>query len=274
MLVRPRHFGAALLLGVALLGAPSAGAKPVGAPVATGAVQVTGDPAVVRAHTSPQVARNPKTGELVVVEGDIRGSRRCTVHLSVDDGQSWADGGDPLLAPYSDCSFHADWGPYATLAFDNEGVLYMAIEASDPKLFDRVRNEAPRHIFLARSDDSGRTWTTTMAFQASETDPDKGVNKGATVAVDLKNPQHVYLGWRQGTFGAPTTKEKLKTQVAASADGGRTWAPPIEVSDERGGDFPWLTVTPDGVLQARTASATSTSRRTTVEAGRPEAIPW
>lgn len=253
MRVGPTGHSAAVLLAAGLvMVAPSAWAQTAGQPTVTGAVQVTRDPAAVRAHTSPQIARNPKTGELVLVEGDVRGTRRCTVHVSADNGQSWSPGGDPLLAPFTDCSFHADWGPYATLAFDNEGLLYMAIEASDPKFFDRARNEAPRHIFLARSGDSGRTWTTTMAFQAVDADPDKGVNKGATVAVDLKDPRHVYLGWRQGTFGTPTTKEKLRTQVAASADGGRTWSPPVELTDERGGDFPWLTVTPDGVLHVVT----------------------
>ena len=219
------------------------------APVVTQAVQVTADPIPVRAHTSPQLARNPKTGELVIVEGDIRGSRQCNVHVSIDDGRSWQVGGQPLKAPYTDCSFHADWGPYATMAFDPSGRLLMAIEASDPKFFDQTRNDAPRHIFVAASEDSGRSWTTTMVFKAPEGDGNKGVNKGATIAVDQKNPQYLYIGWRQGLQAAT---EKLKTQIAASADGGRTWAPPVEVSDTRGGDFPWLTVTPDGVLHMAT----------------------
>ena len=218
-------------------------------PVVTAAVQVTGDPQMVRAHTSPQAARNPKTGELVIVEGDIRGSRQCSVHISSDDGRSWRPGGQPLEPPFTDCSFHADWGPYATLAFDKDGVLLMAIEASDPKYFVQTRNDAPRHIFMARSTDSGRTWSTARIFEAPENDGNKGVNKGATVAVDPKDPRYVYVGWRQGLQGGP---EKLKTQIAASADGGRTFAPPVEVSDSRGGDFPWMTVTPDGVLHAAT----------------------
>jgi len=108
---------AASLLG----GAAPGGAAQTTRSVVTDAVQVTPDPSVVRAHTSPQMARNPKNGELVVVEGDIRGSRKCTVHVSVDDGRSWFEGGDPLLPPDTDCSFHADWGPYATLAFDKNG---------------------------------------------------------------------------------------------------------------------------------------------------------
>jgi hypothetical protein len=204
---------------------------------------------VIRAHTSPQLARNPKTGELVIVEGDIRGSRKCTAHLSADDGRTWAPGGDPLKEPFTDCSFHADWGPYATMAFDNEGVLYMAIEASDPTFFNLSRNDAPRHIFLSRSEDSGRTWQTSQVFEAPEGNGNLGTNKGATVAVDLENPRYVYVGWRQGL---QNSTEKLKTHVAASSDGGRTWGRPVEVTDSRGGDFPWMTVTPDGVLHVAT----------------------
>jgi len=244
-----RPFVVLLLLALgALIGVAPAGGQPLGAPVVTDAVQVTPDPAVVRAHTSPQMARNPKTGELVMVEGDIRGSRQCTVHISADDGRSWFEGGKVLEAPFTDCSFHADWGPYATLAFDKNGVLDVAIEASDPAVFANSRNDAPRHIFLARSTDSGRTFTVTTAFKATDPNPNKAVNKGATIAVDPTNPKNIYIGWRQGTFGGPAATEKLKTMVAASTDGGTTWGAPTDITDEHGGDFPWLTVTSDGVL--------------------------
>jgi hypothetical protein len=235
---------AASLLGGAAPGGAAQGARPV----VTDAVQVTPDPSIVRAHTSPQMARNPKNGELVVVEGDIRGSRKCTVHISVDDGRSWFEGGDPLLPPDTDCSFHADWGPYATLAFDKNGVLNMAIEASDPAVFASTRNDAPRDIFLARSTDSGRTFTTTQVLKAEAGNPNKGINKGATIAVDPKDPKNIYIGWRQGAFGSPAATEKLKTMVAASTDAGKTWSPAVDITDEHGGDFPWLTVTGDGVL--------------------------
>lgn len=234
-------------------------------PVVTAAVQVTADPSVVRAHTSPQLARNPVTGELVIVEGDIRGSRACAVHLSVDDGRSWAPGGEPLRPPYTDCSYHAEWGPYATMDFDDDGVLYMAIEASDPALFEQGRNNIPRHIFLARSPDSGRTFETFTVFEAPGDDPTVDINKGATVAVDPAEPNHVYIGWRQGSFGGPG---KLRTMVAASSDGGRTWGEPVDVSAEAGGDFPWMTVTPDGVLHVVTWTRVFPSP----EAGEPNPV--
>lgn len=239
-------------IGVLPLLAGGAGAQDAGPrPAVTNAVQVTGNPAVVRGHASPQIARNPSTGELVVVEAEVRGTRECSVHISADDGRSWRPGAQPLEPPFTDCSYRSDWGPFATVAFDRSGTLLLALAASDPAFYERPRDDIPRHVFLARSSDSGRSWQTTMVYKAPDGDPKNGVNKGTAVAVDPKDPRNVYVGWRQGTFSA-TAPEKLKTQVAASTDGGRTFGPPVEVTDARGGDFPWLTVTPDGVLHAVT----------------------
>jgi len=75
------------LLGVVALGLAAAG--PAAGLSATGAVQVTNDPAPLRSHSSPQIAVNPKTGDLVTVESDVRGNRACAVHLSTDGGRSW-----------------------------------------------------------------------------------------------------------------------------------------------------------------------------------------
>ncbi|MCA1709349.1 MAG: hypothetical protein LC808_41160, partial [Actinobacteria bacterium] len=92
----------------------------------TAAVQVTSNPAQIRAHSSPQIARNPTNGELVIVEADIRGDEACTVHISVDDGRTWLRGGDPMKKPATDCTLHADYGPYVATAFTRSGVLYLA----------------------------------------------------------------------------------------------------------------------------------------------------
>jgi hypothetical protein len=231
---------------VAVVLAINAGAA--GAQLApTAAVQVTNDPAPLRSHSSPQIAVNPKTGELVTVESDVRGSRACAVHLSTDGGRSWFAGGDPMVKPFNDCGFYAEYGPLADMAFDKDGTLYMAFVASD--FLNRIRNSTPRHVYLARSTDSGRTFTTTRVFEAPDGNQDRGLNKGALVAVDPVNPQRVYVGWRQGVF-APDAKEKLKTDVAASAYGGRTFGPPVDLSDDRGADFPGIAVDKDGVVHA------------------------
>lgn len=237
-----RLFFVLVAVGLAV-GAASAGAQTV----ATAAVQVTNDPAALRSHSSPQIAVNPKTGDLVTVESDVRGSRACAVHISTDGGRSWFAGGDPMVKPFDDCGFYAEYGPLATEAFSKEGTLYVAFVASD--FLSRARNDTPRHVFLARSTDSGRTFTTTRVYEAPDGNPDLGLNKGAMLAIDPTDPQRIYVGWRQGVNSADA-KEKLKSNVAASSDGGRTFGPPVDLTDARGADFPALAVDKAGTVHA------------------------
>lgn len=216
-------------------------------PAVTGAVQVTANPAPVRAHSSPQMVLNPVTGELVVVESDVRTDRACRVHISLDQGRSWRPGGSPMVDPFNDCGFYAEYGPYATAAFGRDGTLYVAFVASD--LLPRARNDVPRHVFLARSTDSGRSFETARVFDAPDGNMQRGLNKGPMLAVDPRDPAKVYVGWRQGVFTATAT-EKLKTNVAASHDGGRSFEPPVEISDSRGGDYPGIAVDDNGTVHA------------------------
>ena len=232
-------------ISVAVATSPSGAQESSSRPAVTAAVQVTGNPAPVRFHNTPQIARNPTNGELVVVESDVRGTRKCAVHVSTDEGRTWAAGGDPMVEPVTDCGFYGEYGPYATLAFGKNGDLYIAFVASE--FLNRARNDIPRHVFLARSTDSGRTFDTTRVFDAPDGNPDQGLNKGPMLAVDPNAPERVYVGWRQGIFAA-NAKEKLKTTIAASSDGGRTFGRPMEVTDERGGDYPGLAVDGEGTV--------------------------
>jgi hypothetical protein len=199
-----------------------------------------------RADIDPQIARDPKNGALVDVEASLRGPRDCVVHISFDGGQSWTTGGKPLVAPDTDCTSNSEYGPYFSLAFDRNGVLDIAIEASDPAKVQDVRNDAPRSIYLARSSDDGLTFVTTKVFQGVTGDTNRSENKGTTMAVDPSDPNRIYVGWRQGAFGA-TAPMKLRPTIASTADGGKTWIT-ADVSDARGGDYPHIAVTSDGVV--------------------------
>ncbi|MDP8960209.1 MAG: glycoside hydrolase, partial [Actinomycetota bacterium] len=250
-----------VVLGVALLAlAPS---SPGGAellPVVTNAVQVTANPDAVRAHSSPQIAVNPTNGELVVVEADVRGDHRCDIHISADAGRTWFPGGDPMMEPFTECSRVVINGPYATLTFDRDGVLYLAFRASDPKWSNpHPPPSIPRHVFLARSKNGGRSFETTMVYQgplqAAESAgelPQSGHNDRAMVAVDAADPSHVYVSWYQPGWGGV----KSLSLVAVSTDGGRTFGEPTDISGERGGTQPRLAVGPDGTLHAAFAAST------------------
>lgn len=259
-----RRVGSGLVLaGVAaailVLTVPGgAGAQLV--PVVGNAVQVTANPSPVRAHSSPQIAVNPTNGELVVVEADIRGDHRCDVHLSTNAGRTWFPGGDPMMEPYTECSRVVINGPYATLAFDPDGVLYVAFRASDPKWSNpHPPPTIPRHVFLARSEDGGRSFETTMVYEgpneAAEVAgdlPQEGHNERAMVAVDPADPSNVYVGWYQPGWGGV----KPRSYVAVSDDGGRTFGEPTDISDDRGGTQPRLAVGPDGTVHAALGAST------------------
>ncbi len=240
--------GGALTIGLtmvlAILPAPSA--LPAESSAVKAAVQVTNDVDPLRAHSSPQIAVNPTNGELVIVEANVRGDRACTTHISVDDGRSWSRGGELMQEPYLDCTLGAEYGPYATLGFSDDGTLYIAFVGSE--FLERARDDTPRHIFVARSEDGGRSFSTSMAFEAPDGNPDIGFNKGPVVGVHPTDSSKVYVGWRQGVFR--NAEEKQKSNVAASDDGGRTFAPPVDLTDERGGDYPGLAVDGDGNVHA------------------------
>lgn len=245
----------AILLCAGVLGLASSAAAGTDAasssrqPVVTSAVQVTTNPNPSRAHSSPQMAVNPTTGELVVVESEVRHDYACRVHLSTDDGRSWFVGGDPMLEPWTECSRKAINGPYATLTFDPDGVLYIAFFASNPQY--ATAENLPIHIFLARSEDGGRTFETSFVFKAPEpVEKDEGLhnNDRPMVAVDQQDPSNVYVAWMGR--GAGDADKSTKALIAASHDGGRTFGEPVDITDERGGYQPRLAVTADGTVHA------------------------
>ena len=223
----------------------------------TAAVQVTGNPNPVRNYSSPLIARNPKNGQLAIASVDTRGTRECVVHLSSDEGRSWTPGGRLMTPPFTDCSIGAEWGSYFSVFYDRKGTLYVPFAANDPALktaprpveTEDERDYIPRHVFLARSTDGGKTFRTSMVYRTVEGKPDN-YSKGVVGAVDPKDPKYIYVGWRQGAFSSE--KQKLLNHVAVSRDGGKTFSPPVDISPPGGADHPALAVDRHGVVHAAT----------------------
>jgi hypothetical protein len=226
-------------------------------PAVMAAVQVTQSLDPGRAHSTPQIARNPVTGELVIGSAEVRTKKTCDIHISTDDGRTWFEGGSPMTKPFTDCSLQATNGPYITLQFTPDGTLFAGFFGSDPKYTTELnRNDIPRHIFVARSSDSGRTWSTSMAFEGKEGEPGIGGSRRAQLSVDNNNPQHVYVGWQRGGFSAPAPGAARKGMISVSHDGGRNFGPPQELSDARGGGQPRTAVDSKGVVHAIWAADT------------------
>jgi hypothetical protein len=232
---------------LALASAPPvpAAAKPV-PPVVTAAVQISQDPNPARAHAMAQITRNPKTGTLIVADSDARIRRTVDVYRSTNVGASWQPAGDPMLKPWTDSSGDPDANVNHTLAYDKNGVLYIAFQANDPKFSQLARKDRPRHIFLARSTDDGLTFSTVKVWDAPEApEADRGLkrNNRPWVAVDPTNPKYVYVSWMQWHIDDQPTASGNKALIAASSDGGRTFGKPFSL---REGD-------PQGSYEARPA---------------------
>lgn len=228
----------------ALAVSPASGQEDPDRPSVGAAVQVTSNPDPARAHSSPQIAVNPTNGELVIAEGEVRNTKACRFHLSVDKGRSWFPGGEASLEPFTDCTLQATNGHYVSMQFDNDGVLWAAFFASDPALTRTTnRDDIPRHLFLGRSPDSGRSWETTMAYEGPD-EPGTGGSRRAMIAVDQADAGNIYIGWQKGRAGSG---EPRKAMLSVSNDGGQSFAPPIEMSDGRGGSQPRPAVDGDGV---------------------------
>ncbi len=237
----------AMFAALFVLIAVPAGAQDESKAIVTDAIQVTDNPAWVRGHSSPTIALNPKNGDLVIVETEVYSGFGINVHLSGNGGRTWARGGDPMQKPYTWNSDYAINGPYFTSVFDKNGVLYVAFTAANPANSDLNRADRPRPVFLAKSTDSGRTFTTSMVYQADSGNPRSINNRRAMVTVDPKNPANVYVAWIQSSTG-----EKSRGMIAASSDGGRTFRDHQDLAEAEptGGYQPRPAVGPDGVVHA------------------------
>ncbi|MGH9222731.1 MAG: sialidase family protein [Acidimicrobiales bacterium] len=262
-MARPLTRAVALLLPLAALSACTASSAQTtiatgDAPAVTGAVQVNGDPGVVRAHMTPLIARNPTNGELVIAEVDGRSAtRECNVYLSVDDGRSWFKGGGFMVKPFTDCSIGAEYGATAVPFFDAEGVLYVAFAANDPaRLLDSsrpistadLREDIPRNAYLARSADGGRTFTTNLVAAGKEGSTQTAYFSAPSGAIDPTDPRYIYVGWGQGDWSNQT--DPIRAMVSASSDGGKTWSAPVDVADRKGADYSSITVGSKGTVHA------------------------
>ena len=253
MTVRPGRWswaalGAAVTVMVTLTVSGRPATPAVENPVAavTAAVQVSTNPDPTRAHSTPQIARSSRTGVLVIADSEARTRRTVDVYRSTDDGRSWAPGGDPMLEPWTDASGNADSNVDHTMAYDRNGVLYLAFQASDPKSAGIPRPDRPVHVFLARSTDDGASFSTVKVYEAPEApEADRGLKRNYRpwVAVDPNDPRFVYVSWMQFHTNDEPVSSGNRALIAPSSDGGRTFDKPFSL---REGD-------PQGSYEARPA---------------------
>jgi hypothetical protein len=224
------------------------------------AVQVTTDPAAVRGHATPALAVDPRNRDvLAVAEGDAY-SNTCSVEVSTNAGLSWSRATTPDVPSGWPGCLYAVTGEIADVAFGPDGALYYGFVGFNPTTYEQ-------RVFLARSDDLGRTWDPTVSLPHNARNVGKnemGMDALPSVAVDPKDPSKVYVGFwsNNGAWNLPQSilggDKKWcndivpRAWVTASADGGRTFGPAVDLAPDTPGCMtePYLAVGTHGEVTA------------------------
>lgn len=242
------------------------------------AVQVTSTPSEVRAHAVPAVAVHPDDPQTIAIaDGEAYGGQ-CSVHVSTDAGLTWTSTAIEQHDDWPECVY-ANLGPIAALTFGPDGTLYYAYSGFQPSTYKQ-------RMFLARSTDLGRSFETTK-LPWVEPDLEEGEFGGdalPTVAVDPNNPDRVYVSWMSNNGTWNLSDDVLEGQayyddivsrpyVAASQDGGDTFAEPVDVAGDLEGwmSEPHLAIGEDGQVFAFFGENTRTPEDAPDDAEEPQA---
>jgi hypothetical protein len=162
--------------------------------------------------SEPYVAVDPEDGRRMAlaiqtrtaaVQGTEAAAWPVRVYASEDAGRSWRAAATPIPAARAGQAIHAD----PLVAFGPGGVLYVSGLVSGLGVLGL---ETGPDVYVARSDDLGRTWTE-PALLTSDGDNDRqwmAVGPDGTVV----------LAWQ-------TINGEVTMQGAWSRDGGATWTP-------------------------------------------------
>ena len=197
-------------------------------------VLVTQDRNPVIARNSPALAINPiQRTNMVIVDRVDRPDYSAGVHITNDGGTNWRDVPLTIPAGVSGKLF----APAA--AYDARGTLYVSYV-----ILSGSGND-PDSYWVARSGDGG------LSFE----EPAKiaGPFTYQTSLAVAPRSGRLYASWLQSNLEATTcllcfAQTGLPIVVSRSDDGGRTWSPPVQVSDAgrmRVG-APALSVDPEG----------------------------
>ncbi|MDQ4097028.1 MAG: glycoside hydrolase [Actinomycetota bacterium] len=203
-----------------------------------------------RLYSSPDLAVDPRNPRIVVASfADLR-SRHCGLLRSTDAGMTWKRlDAAPSTPGYPFCLIPDDSNIQAHVAFGRTGTLYYALSGWNTQ--DGGSAAGTVSVLLGRSDDLGDSWQPVLVDDArgKQEAEREGVRPLTDLVVDRASGKEdvVYVTWVKQFPGATGANAKpIQAMVGVSRDGGKTFAPPIRLSE---GAF-----TPEVLSRARTSA--------------------
>jgi len=193
---------------------------PLSAPPGAQVIEVTPVPGP---FSEPSIAVDPNNPQQLVAAYQVN----ATVAYSRDAGKRWtiADG-----TAATDYRRSGD----VSVTYDNQGHAFLCFIAFD-KLGTTnywAHNATRNGIFVRRSPDGGKTWDKDASVViAHPTEPNIPFEDKPYIVADTTHSKYagnLYVGWTEFTL----TKSRML--LARSADGGKSWSAPIEISTKEG----------------------------------------
>lgn len=194
------------------------------------------DLAPSRTYSAPNLVADPDEPTVVFgAVGDLR-SRTCRLVRSTDAGQNWRLlDASPSPSSYPFCTTAAGMMTQTPIAWGRDRTLYYAMSGWDTQDGGPAGNVS---VILARSTDSGASWTSTVVRDARGKTGQQIESNSAvsSLVVDSTSGAEdiVYVGWRATYPQAPAfpggERPLRPPLVATSTDGGKTFGDPVDVS--------------------------------------------
>ena len=209
-------------------------------------IRVSRTPATTRTYEGPAVAIAPDDPERIYVAAADLQDASCHVFRSSDAGLSFTELDPPDFGKLTDCGLNRGGLPQnirMKLAVDSEGVVYWAVAVADPAA------GGPRNVVLARSDDGGDSWSTTLVAEApiAAQPQDAVTNFVPDLFVNPfdEAPHEVWVSWRRSFTDA--SGRVTEGWARRSTDGGKTFGPELRgIEANPGFDAPRVVTDAEG----------------------------
>lgn len=165
------------------------------------------------------------------------GGEQVTVSRSYDDGQSWSN---PVQATSTDNKSNFDDHEWVSVDHFSNSPHFGRVYIDWAVFCNTCSGNGNVKIYVASSDDEGRTWSQAVQVSAANNNTPQGFRETGQMAVASNGTVEVF--W---TENADATNYPSLQVVATSTDGGQTFTAPITIAQVH--DYP-LTGTPFDIV--------------------------